>query len=102
MEFAVFVDRTELQPHLLKHNRNISLDRYTLTSIHMCGSVLMDMDAIVVEVTLGRPLVNNVLTVFVPTLLLVIISFTARVFAEEYIDRVIQVNLTILLVLATM
>ena len=62
----------------------------------------MDMDAIVVEVTLGRPLVNNVLTVFVPTILLVLISFTARFFSEDYIDMVIQVNLTILLVLATM
>ena len=60
------------------------------------------MKAIVVEVTLGRPIINNLLTVFVPTLLLVIISFSARVFAEEYIDMVIQVNLTILLVLATM
>ena len=102
MEFGVFVDRTELQPTLLKHNRNISLNRYTLTSIQMCGSVLMDMDAIVVEVTLGRPLVNNVLTVFVPTMLLVLISFAARLFSEDYIDMVIQVNLTILLVLATM
>ena len=102
MEFGVFVDRTELQPTLLKHNRNISLNRYTLTSIQMCGSVLMDMDAIVVEVTLGRPLVNTVLTVFVPTILLVLISFTARFFSEDYIDMVIQVNLTILLVLATM
>ena len=62
----------------------------------------MDMDAIVVEVTLGRPLVNTVLTVFVPTILLVLISFTARFFSEDYIDMVIQVNLTILLVLATM
>ena len=68
----------------------------------MCGSVLMDMDTIVVEVTLGRPLVNNVLTVFVPTMLLVLISFAARLFSEDYIDMVIQVNLTILLVLATM
>ena len=61
-----------------------------------------DQKAIVVEVTLGRPIINNLLTVFVPTMLLVVISFTARVFAEEYMDMVIEVNLTILLVLATM
>ena len=60
------------------------------------------MKAIVTEVTLGRPIISNLLTVFVPTMLLVIISFAARFFAEDYIDMVIQVNLTILLVLATM
>ena len=68
----------------------------------MCKSVVESMTAIVSEVTLGRPIVNTLLTVFVPTILLVIISFVARFFAEEYIDMVIQVNLTILLVLATM
>ena len=34
--------------------------------------------------------------------LLVIISFTARLFVEEYIDMVIQVNVTVMLALATM
>ena len=45
---------------------------------------------------------NSFLTVFVPTTLLLVISFTARAFVEDYMDMVIQVNLTILLVLATM
>ena len=60
------------------------------------------MKAIVVYITLGRPIVSNLLTVFVPTMLLVVISFTARFFAEDYIDMVIQVNVTILNVVATM
>ena len=68
----------------------------------MCKSAINDLKAIIVEVTLGRPIVNNLLTVFVPTMLLVIISFTARLFAEEYIDMVIQVNVTVMLALATM
>ena len=102
MEFLNETYRTEFQPSDLEHNPNISLSRYTLNKIRMCKAVVREMKAIVVEVTLGRPIINNLLTVFVPTLLLVIISFTARVFAEEYIDMVIQVNLTILLVLATL
>ena len=60
------------------------------------------MKAIVVDITLGRPIVSNLMTVFVPTMLLVVISFTARFFAEDYIDMVIQVNVTILNVVATM
>ena len=108
MEFFITKYRTEFHPTGLTHSPDITLRRYTLSKIRMCKAAIHvndpphDMKAIVVEVTLGRPIINNFLTVFVPTMLLVIISFTARVFAEEYIDMVIQVNLTILLVLATM
>ena len=93
---------TNIHPSNLQYDRNISLDRYTLTRIRMCKSTINDKKAIIVGVTFGRPIVNNLLTVFVPTMLLVIISFTARLFAEEYIDMVIQVNVTVMLALATM
>ena len=102
MEMLSAKHRTEYQPMDLKHNPNISLSRYTLSRIRMCKSVIGNNKAIIVELTFGRPIINNLLTVFVPTLLLVIISFTARFFAEDYMDMVVQVNLTILLVLATM
>ena len=102
MEILSSKSSTELQPTLLQHNPNISLSRYTLRRIRMCKTVFEDMPGIIIELTLGRPIVNNLLTVFVPTMLLVTISFAARCFATDYIDMVIQVNLTILLVLATM
>ena len=102
MELLDITYRTDFNPNDLKHNPNISLSQYTLSRILMCKAFVHEIEAIVVEVTLWRSIASNLLTVFVPTLLLVIISFTARVFAEEYMDMVIQVNLTILLVLATM
>ena len=102
MQFVNLYAGVNLHPTDLQHNPDISLNRYTLSRIRMCKSTIHEMKAIVAEVTLGRPIINNLLTVFVPTILLVIISFTSRFFAEEYIDMVIQVNLTILLVLATM
>ena len=102
MEFASSVSHIDVLPSNLQYNRNISLNCYTLSKIRMCTSVVNNKKAIIVEVTLNRPIVNFLLTVFVPTVLLVIISFTARFFAEDYIDMVIQVNLTIQLVLGTM
>ena len=102
MEFASSMDRTDLHPVSLQYNPSIYLQRYTLSKIRMCKSTTHEMKSIVVEVTLGRPIIGNLLTVFLPTMLLLAISFTARFFTEEYIDMVIQVNLTILLVLATM
>ena len=102
MEFASKRSYTDLMPDQLKYNPNISLNCYTLSRVRMCKSFINKVKAIIVEVTLGRPLVSNLLTVFVPTMLLVSITFIARFFADDYIDMVVQVNLTILLVLATM
>ena len=55
-----------------------------------------------IEISLGRPLIANILTVFIPTIILLVISHLANVFDQEYLDMVIMVNLTVLLVLATL
>ena len=102
MEFVKGTDFTELQPIELEFNREISLDRYTINSIEMCNSMVGNTDGIVVEINLGRPIVSNILTVFMPTTILVSISYMARVFTNHYMDMVIMVNLTVLLVLATL
>ena len=79
------------------------------------------------EVILSRPLMSSILTIYIPTLLLLVIryegtiklkfsliwqnchrlklelcSLFAQVFAEEFPDLVVQVNLTVLLVLASL
>ena len=102
MEFVCLRDQTELHPAELLLDPGITLNRYKISKIEMCRSRILDQEAIVVEVTMGRPIINNLMTVFIPTVLLLAISFTSRFFVEDYIDMVIQVNLTILLVLSTM
>lgn len=78
MEFVSLRSRTDMIPTSLQHNPYRYLDCYTLTKIRMCKSKIDKLKVIVVEVTMGRPIINNLLTVFVPTMLLVNISFTAR------------------------
>ena len=102
MEFVKGTDFTELHPVELDFNREISLNRYTINSIQMCNSVVGNTEGIVVEISLGRPIVSNILTVFIPTITLMSISFISRVFVEDYVDMVVEVNLTIFLVLATL
>ena len=102
MEFVKGTDFTELQPVELDFNREISLNRYTINSIQMCNSVVGNTEGIVVEISLGRPIVSNILTVFIPTITLMSVSFMSRVFVEDYVDMVVEVNLTIFLVLATL
>ena len=59
-------------------------------------------ESIVVTVILGRRLVGNMLTVFLPTLIMVIMSQATNYFKPFFFETVIQVNLTIILVLTTM
>ena len=91
-----------MNPAQLKYSKDISLAQYTLEKIKMCRLSFQGERGFIVEVTLSRPIISNILTVFIPTTTLLAISFIARFFAEDYIDMVIQVNLTILLVLATL
>ena len=57
---------------------------------------------ILVEVILSRPVFGTILTVFLPTSLLIILSQVVQIFSKHHIELVIEVNLTILLVLVTM
>ena len=57
---------------------------------------------VIVEFVLIRRLQNIILTVFLPTLILVIISFVSTLFQTEYFDSIVGVNLTVMLVLVTM
>ena len=51
---------------------------------------------------LSRPLTSCLLTTFLPTTILVLITNLANAFSKNYLAVVIQVNLTVLLVLATL
>ena len=54
-----------------------------------------------VDITLGRPKTSNMITIFLPTGMLVLISHLSIAFAEMFLDLVMNVNTTILLVLTT-
>ena len=49
-----------------------------------------------------RRLLGTILTVYIPTLLLIIISHMTNYFKPFFFEAVVTVNLTVLLVLATM
>ena len=70
--------------------------------VTMCAAMVGDYQGAEVTMSLGRPLISNILTVFIPTIILLIISHITNVYEKQYIDMVIMVNLTVLLVLATL
>ena len=55
--------------------------------------------AIKVEVVLGRRLLGTVLTVYIPTILLIFIAHTTNYFKSFFFEAVVSVNLTVMLVI---
>ena len=96
------------------------LKLYSVVDLKFCVQLNSDSNIteILVEFFLSKPLMGNFLTQFLPTALFLIIrktqislsisaiispcSQTVIIFSDQFIDMVIEVNLTILLVLTTL
>ena len=97
-----FEDTIRLVPISVEYTGPKELTNHIVKSAHICSMNLTNGSGIIVEVILGRPLFGTILTVFLPTSLLVILSQMVKFFSTDYMELVIEVNLTILLVLVTM
>ena len=62
---------------------------------------LFRQNVIMVEITLGRPLTSSMITTFLPTMMLLVISQISTLLSQSYFDLLIEVNTTVLLVLTT-
>ena len=78
------------------------LTKYEVKNITMTTTDLGDTQAVVVEITLGRQLLGVILNVFVPTLVLNIISYSTNFYKDSYFESVIAINLTSMLVLVAL
>ena len=101
MQFAPRENDIVQVPKELEFTGSAHLFQYSVQSYKMCSALVADMPGVVVTFTLGRQLVSNILTTFIPTIIILCIGHVAKTFEETHIDMVISVNLTVLLVLAT-
>ena len=83
------------------HYNNSILSKI-LTAKGTDSSYREECSGVVVEIVLGRPLFGTTLTVFIPTCILLVLSQMVRVFGKDHLEMIIEVNLTHLLVLATL
>jgi len=81
------------------NGNSLSIGSVTLIFL---GSHLIIKPGVIVEFHFGRPLTGSILTIFLPSVILVILSQMIQVYVTDHIEMVIGVHLTILLVLATM
>ena len=59
-------------------------------------------DGVYIKIVLKRRINNNVLTIYLPTILILIIVYATNFFKDFFFEAVVTVNLTSLLVLTTL
>jgi hypothetical protein len=78
------------------------LAQHSVRHTSICSATMDGKKGIVAEVVFDRPLFTHLLTTVLPTIILLAISQMVTSFSDKFLDMVIQVNLTVLLVLATL
>ena len=92
----------KLVPSVLTYSGTKNLPQHYVQDVKICSAIIAGDNGVIVEVILGRPLFSSFLTTTLPTGMLVVISQMATAFSMDYLDMVLQVNLTVFLVLATL
>ena len=95
-------DSVTLKHISLTYSGPKELTQHRVKGVHACSMNFKNRSGVIFEVILGRPLFGTILTVYMPTGILLMLSQMVRVFNRDYLDMVIEVNLTLLLVLATL
>ena len=93
---------TTLIPSSVSYSGPAELTKHIVKGLTICQTDKMGRSVIIVEVVLGRPLFGTTLTVFMPTSILLVLSQMVRIFGQDHMETVIEVNLTLLLILATL
>ena len=95
-------DSVSLIPSSVDYTGPRSLPKHHVDEIVVCLANIAEKQGVIIEVVLSRPLFSVILTVFMPTGVMLLLSQMVRIFYTDYLDMVIEVNLTLILVLATL
>ena len=90
-----------MRPNKMINSGSTNLERYYFREMHYCQVDKYGRSGLFVNFIFSRPLTSNSLTMFLPTAMLLLISQMVVIFKNTYLDMVIDVNATLLLVLTT-
>ena len=91
-----------LNPTTVRYSGPLELPQHFVQGVTICPAIIEDRSGLVVEVILGRCLSGTILSLFMPTCILLVLSQMVMVFSRNHLELVIDVNMTLILVLATL
>ena len=90
-----------MRPISIKYFGSSDVGRYCFREMHHCTVDKYGRFGLFIDFIISRPLTSNSLTIFLPTAMLLVISQMVTIFSSAYLDMVIEVNATLLLVSTT-
>ena len=93
----------EIRPHLITMESETVLTQYLITNWTLAYNNASNVDSgIQMTIVLKRRILNAILTVYLPTILVLIIVYATNFFKGFFFEAIVTVNLTSLLVLTTL
>ena len=92
----------ELEVDIIEYSGPTELTQYFVKRYNMTKAKFAKFEGIRVHVVLGRRVLSNFLTIYLPTILLNIIGHISIFFKPFFFEAIVSVNLTVMLVLTTM
>ena len=96
------LQENDLVPALLTFSGPRNLPQHHVQDFRICTAEIEGAQGVIVEIILSRPTFSNFVTVTLPTGLLLLLSQMVTAFSQDFLDMVVTVNLTVLLVQATL
>ena len=94
------LETVELVPHLLWMRERVDLTLYTVTEWTLIPR--QRNNGVRMTLTLQRKLMNEMMTTFLPSILLILISKGTTFFKAQYFEAALTVNLTTMLMMTTL
>ena len=102
-------ERLELEDENLRarfisaeYTGDIYLGKYYFRRLEFCTINKYGRNGLYTDLSFKRPLTGHFMNVFFPTGMLITISQMSTIFSETFLEMVIEVNTTLLLVLTTL
>ena len=101
MDSGLLDSNAMIKPLKIVYTGSSDLGRYYFRDMHYCTFDESGRSWLFIYFIISRPLTSNCLTIFLPTAMLLVISQMVITFNKTYLEMVIEVNATLLLVLTT-
>ena len=96
------VKNVSFLPGNLTYSDTRNLPQHYVQSWKFCSGEVAGRPGLIIEIIVTRPLFSSIITTFMPTSIMVLLSHVVNRFHQDNLEMVIQVNLTLILVLATL
>ena len=102
MEHISSTENVRLKIGQITYSGTKDIGKYYFREIKSCEVDKDGKDGIFIDLIFNRSLIGNFMTMFLPTGMLLIISQISTTFSSSFLEMVVEVNTTLLLVLTTL